>query len=1481
MDAVTTPRNADTIIDAHSGELVEPARLVLPGGRRMSIEVVEGCSIAELVEQVPVELRCSLQVYNRGTLVVDWDNFHTRAGDRLLMAVIPQGGGGSGKSILGAVLMIAVAVVAPYAGAAIAAGVGASAAVGTMIGVGLTMVAGMVINALIAPPAVSTKNISPGTGGSYTLTGQSNQPRPFQTVFVVYGRYKMMPTLATNANVDNFANQSQISALYDFGLGYRNFYELKIGDVDIAQYSPSLVSHWNSYCDDLRLNPAKIGYDQYAFNLARYDPVTVRTKPNAYCANLDIQFPKGIFQAAPAYGQIPWWADFVAYWRTADTGTWQEVPIDWYYGAMGRQYTTPQAGITYELPGYYGPTVYDPATSPADLRAKAAAWKAAQAQATTAYRDSSPNGYLTFTYPYGDINEQDYFNRYPEVRAGGWVGTARANFESVGSREGRNPGVPVIIWGLAGPVTYNTDMGLFGIPLALHNFDGQNAALADPRVGGYAWINSGLGLTPQPQAAPWAWNITDPGNWNPAAYLARYPDVAAAGADPWTHFTTAGAFEGRDPYVAWIARSVRLTACWVGTYWMRIFLVFPVAGTYEIQIMRTDKIEDGTDTSIQQSSGGAVTARFSESVVALLRSYIAGLPVQPRLRHTMLEMMVTATDQLQGVVQNLSAIVVSVLPVTNDGVNFWWAETRNPAWICIDILMSERNSKPLSAAQIDWPSWLHLAAVCDSLRSWVVNGLPFTAPRYTCDIIVDGLTTVKTLIESILSACRASLVLTNAGTWGVLSDEEKTVPRQLLTPANSWGFSGNRTFTVYPHALRVNFIDSANEAYTQNEVTCYADGYDASNATIFETLDTFGVTDFPHAWAYGRYMLAQGIQRSETFTLTMDVENLLVQRGDMVYVAHDVPRVGGVPARIVDVGGPSNHFVRIDQPLSFFPSGYALRRSDGTTRTGVVMTDITPPGPDWVEIDDTANVLPDDLIVVGDFDRVTQPYLVQRITPGADLTAELTLCKYAPGVYTADIGVLPVWDPGFGHDYLNGTDLRCQFLTATQTLYYVARMPFVDVQLNWQTTGWNLNHHELTVILPSGKRVTLSEALPQSYLWTVDALSQREMFNVPLQFEVYAVNALGFQGIPSYATIVLLRDTSPPQPVQTFGVNVQKETVEITWQPPTDPDIAYYAIRYTPQVEIPNWDSAQDLATFAWPATQESAGARTGSYGIRVVDTSGNIGPVTWRRTTVAFLPDINVITVLNDALLDPNWPGVRSHVDKVGSEIENSGEWGAIYPNGIYYCRYFVDLGDVYEARVSSKIEAYGMTSADLMVNWSLLSEVLTMSNSLSALWDAWLEVRTADAMMFIDQWELLSDVDTMADADDGSWTAWRPCTVGDFTGRLFAFRICLQSRNTGVRAVVRSGRIEVDMPDRIDSYGDVQVPANGIDFEFPVAFRSLEALAITIDGNADPVVAVVSNKQPTGFHLTLNNTQTGALTAGQVDIMAQGYGRTGLTSI
>jgi hypothetical protein len=735
-------------------------------------------------------------------------------------------------------------------------------------------------------------------------------------------------------------------------------------------------------------------------------------------------------------------------------------------------------------------------------------------------------------------------------------------------------------------------------------------------------------------------------------------------------------------------------------------------------------------------------------------------------------------------------------------------------------------------------------------------------------VVIDFRTTVQEAVSSILSGCRAQMIITGSGKYGCLIDAEQTVPRQVFTPANSWGFGGNRSFTDKPHAFRVKFTDP-DLAWQTAEFNVYNDGYDETNSTIFEDLTTFGITSYAQAYRFGRYMMAQGVHRSEVFSIKTDVENLAVQRGELVHVAHDVPKVGGMYARVKDITG--NRIV-IDQSIGTAPTSYTVRLSDGTIRSGTITATIDG---STFDIDNGTGIETGDLIVVGESDRVVGKYLVFEISPGADLTADISLVPYVPGVYTADEGPIPDWDPQFGKDVFK-SDLVVKDLKSTYEITYVDRRPIGKVDLTWLTDGFNLGEHQISVKVPGLAEFQLQATPDQGKQWLVDLLSRPDLAGKTATITVTPVSKTGLIGTPQSTTVKVDRDTKPPKPPAHFAVNVQSELVVLFWQTEDDPDIDHYDIRYTPNVTAPSWDSSQHLARVGWQETRVTAGARTGTYMIRTVDTSGNKSAIAQQRTTVSVLPNINVIEVVNDREATPvAWPGSLSGLVKVGDTIMSAGNWGSVIENGVYGVSKIVDLGDIYETRISSMIEAYGASADDFMSGWNPLSSVIPLAKASADQWDAWLEVSVSSSQTFMNDWlPNLAAINPIGSAGGAVWSDWRPVNVGDFTGRLFKFRIVTRSYDPNVKVVVKSGAIHVDMPDRIWSINDVNIPPAGLTINYDPAFRAVPTLAVTIDGNTDYLVAEISNRNARSFDLVLKTT-AGVAKAGKVDVMAKGYGR------
>ena len=118
----------------------------------------------------------------------------------------------------------------------------------------------------------------------------------------------------------------------------------------------------------------------------------------------------------------------------------------------------------------------------------------------------------------------------------------------------------------------------------------------------------------------------------------------------------------------------------------------------------------------------------------------------------------------------------------------------------------------------------------------------------------------------------------------------------MFTERNTVGSSSTRTWVDQPHAVKVTYVDE--NTWERAEVYAYADGYDASTATKFETLDLIGCVRGFQAWRDGRYYMAASQLRRETVDFQTDIESIVCARGDLVLYSHDV-FYGGIGAKSI------------------------------------------------------------------------------------------------------------------------------------------------------------------------------------------------------------------------------------------------------------------------------------------------------------------------------------------------------------------------------------------------------------------------------------------------------------------------------------------------------------------------------------------------------------------------------------------------------
>jgi hypothetical protein len=371
---------------------------------------------------------------------------------------------------------------------------------------------------------------------------------------------------------------------------------------------------------------------------------------------------------------------------------------------------------------------------------------------------------------------------------------------------------------------------------------------------------------------------------------------------------------------------------------------------------------------------------------------------------------IKATDQLNGVVDQLNCIVESIIPDWDAGSGTWITRaTSNPASIYRDILQGSANARPVADARIDLPG----------LQAW--HEANATAGRFF-NAIIDFRTTLFQALRDVAAVGRASFAMKD-GKYSVVRDIPQTVPIQHFTPRNSKDFKSTKALPDLPHAFKARFINP-NANWQQDERIVYDDGFNADGsggltpASKFEVLELLGVTDSNQAWRDGRYHIAVARLRPETYELMTDIEHLICQRGDLVKVVHDVPLWGLAYGRVkaVQVDGSGNATgVTVDEICTMeIGKSYAMRfrRSTGAS----VMQQVITAAGEQTTVTFTVAILAaskpavGDLFLFGLLNSESVDLLVQGIDPGPDFSAKLTLVDASPAVHTADTGPIPAFE---------------------------------------------------------------------------------------------------------------------------------------------------------------------------------------------------------------------------------------------------------------------------------------------------------------------------------------------------------------------------------------------------------------------------------------------------------------------------------------
>ena len=1357
-----------------------------------------------------------------------------------------------------------IAIIAIVAGAAAFLGPGALGISGLGLeGLSLGLATGaagffgsMLLNSLIPPPnpsgGIGSQAASYEGSQMYTITSQGNTPKKFGYVPKVYGRHRMFPIVAANpyteieADPDTGGLVQYFYCVYDFGLGPNKISNLMIGDTQLDIYSD--VEY--RFVDFNRPLVDEGEWDTLLNNTLEFYKGDVERDGSSYALDKNqsdggsLEDYQVIRNASPKV-----------------QGNMQEISVD---------FVAPTGLIAYGTDG---------STSTRTIEMLIEFSKVGE-ENWHPYND--PDYVIDFKAAGGSDNVYDEF--------GLQMWPFYTGYDSLNVESGKNP-----YYVKRGGLTYIHVQGdnswrnvqSFGFPQTNY-IVGYHANVSVGRA--LYYMGNLLGIvtsiedftfTPEElpngyQDIPYKkYNLDRNVNFDTELYSSFYAGEIGPGFHLYLIVNrTDTLYLDRPPQGLTVkyfsAGKLGITGQSASTVYATAKFKPKEVSQYKVRITRLITYSSASFQLVDKLNLASISTRFDRN------------PIVTTKRHTFLELKIRATNQISGSVSNLSGIVESVLDVYNEDDEVWEKQiTNNPAWVYCDILTGQINKNALNKSRLNLDTILEWRDFCDEIPP-SPPGYTNTQKRFQCNFVMDYDNTVQSAINTVTSAAQASLNLID-GKYGVLLDKLKTVPVQIFTPRNSWGFNSTRKYVDTPHALKVRYVDPGS-VWEVADTIVYDDGYDEETALTFEEMSTFACTNEEQAWRFGRYMLASSRLRQENISINVDFEHLVCTRGDYVQITQDVMKVGGRPARVKTVSGIR---ITIDDSIDTSPSldyGYKFRSVANGISDDATLTVISS---DTFDLDGDIPSI-GDIIIIGEVGLIVFDCLVKSISPNSDLSAVLSLVEKADAIYDSEsTSTIPAYSPQLTTNIDDSsTPGRVEDLIVTDNTWRFTGAGYeYYIGLDWDTpSGSAVDFYEIYV--NSGKGFGLvGSTLDSFYEYIVDPRN----LGINHDFKVLAVSSTGKKlDLIAVDTVSAtpIEKLTPPSDVSDLYINITGEVIQLDWASVVDTDIKEYLIRYNP-TSIGTWETSIPLLRTAGKTTLASTQGRVGTYLIKALDFNGNESEnAALAITSIPNLFDLNIIEEINDF---PDLLGTTDQVviDSTAIILQSVVVGGAgvneYYSEGYYYFYGLLNLGDIYTARVQSLIEAEGYTVGDLMSNWVTLDSVEFLSNSEQSDWDVEAQVRTTASFNVMSEWISLASIDPISEGDPDTWSPWRKVTIGDFTGRVMQFRLRLISNKADVTPRVINGRMKIDMPDRLESYNNLIATDIGLEVDYSPAFYGPSAgvnIQITQDAAQSGDYYLFDYKTLDGFKITFYDKDDLPVTR-QFDASIKGFGRRALASI
>ena len=884
---------------------------------------------------------------------------------------------------------------------------------------------------------------------------------------------------------------------------------------------------------------------------------------------------------------------------------------------------------------------------------------------------------------------------------------------------------------------------------------------------------------------------------------------------------------------------------------------FPSRGQYDIRIKR---VTADNDSDRVRDIATLTAIRSIRYVNPINQEGISGTAMR-----------FLATDQLNGSIDSYNAIVSNLIKDYDANLDTWVVDaiTSNPASIYRYVLQSPAFVKHLPDERINIEKLEEWHAYC-KLKNLTYNR------------IIDSPISIDDLLNDIAAAGMATPHKIN-GVYSVLIDNERPDIKGMVTPRNSWGYTGTISYPDLPHALRVQFRNAA-AGYQTDERIVYADGYDENNAELFERLQfDNSCTNADLAWFYGRMYMATILLQPEVHNFNMDFENLTFNRGDKIVFVNDVILVGVGQGRIKELlyddpdtpttvtGFVIDDVVDIPNANQF---GVRMRYSDAS---GFIYHSLNTVIGSTSEFVFTTPVPIDDAPPLNSLCAFTEfgnelELIVTEIMMNKDHSARVIAVNYAPERFDAVTGPIPPFDSNvtLSSDFFRPVPPEIggviqsdeSVMLRNSDGSYTSRMiiplinrnePSVNTIIRARPVGAT-QYFRPNVLSSTPEQIIitgLEDGSTYDFLITYQRQGGLQLMSQPL-----VLNNTVFEGA-----------SGAPADVTGFRVTSSNDIGLFEWNRNTDIDFSHYVMEFTNLTEDATWANAQTIADNI-TTNRISLPIQSGTYLIKAVDILGNQSE---NAAAIISFDDGAFNNVVADLIQQTTWDGVKDNTHVI------DGELYLIDPTEIGYY-YFdpdpFDLSEVYESNISSSLVADGEFYTRVRGIDSLY-DCSSLRGTGSILIRSVTSIRGLTSVTGIEASDWQVRLEMQLSNDGLTYTEWEPFLAGKQIFRYLKLRLVLESFNPNISPRVTIAQVRIDMPDRSESGEDIACPPSGAIVTYDAAFKNNPAVNITLQNGATDDKLEYVYKTSEGFHVKVFNATTAGYVTRSIDYNSSGYGR------